>query len=149
MLKKIFVFFIVFTLISSCCSAEVAGDLDGNGSITVEDIAYFMAWFIKGRTTDKSVVVNRAKELYPNATGPVVRLPDPAKDNFFGKDSVSLNDIAILMAFFMKGRTSDFSAVQIQANNLYSGTDFVSKLPGTPIGDSSFTTTITGITTDP
>jgi hypothetical protein len=149
MLKKIALIFIALILIHPCLAVELSGDLDGNGTITLEDIAYFMGWFMKGRPSDPTVIVEAAEGLYPSATGPITRIPDPEKEDFFGKSSLSLNDIAIAMAYFMKGRTTDFSAVETQANNLYPGTDFVSKLPGTPIGTASFTTTITGITTDP
>jgi hypothetical protein len=148
-MKKIFLLLMVFAFLSPVLHAELAGDLDGDGTITLNDIAYFMAWFMKGRTTDQALVVSTATSLYSSATGPIVRLPDASKDNFYGDNSISLNDIAIMMAYFMKGRTTDFSVVQSQAIQLYSTADFVSKLPGTPIGDSSFTTTITGITTDP
>lgn len=130
-------------------TADLAGDLDGNGSVTLEDIAYTMAWFLKGRTSDKQLVVTTATGLYANATGPVVRLPDTASDSFFGGNIVDLNDIAIMMAYFLKGRSTDFETVRSQAISLYQSANVIYKLPGTPVGDSTVPVTVTGIQVDP
>jgi len=140
---------IVLLFTPAISQAETAGDFDGNGIINLEDVAYFMAWFIKGRTSDTTVVVNAAKQLYAPADGPIVRLPSLAKDSFAGGSSLNLNDIAIMMGYFVKGRSTDFSVVLSAAVSLYSEVSFVSKLPGTPLGSSSFSTTITGIEADP
>jgi len=148
MLKKIAVVFLFLSLAFPCFSST-AGDLDGNGYVDLKDIAYFMAWFLKGGTTSKDTVVSTATSLYAPAKGPIVRLPDPAYDNFAGGGSVGMKDIEIMMAFFIKGGSTDFSVVRQQAISLYSSSDSLYKLPGTPVGDSTVPVSITGIQVDP
>lgn len=142
--------FIVLVLIAVPfkSSAAVAGDFDGNGSVTLEDIAYYMAWFTEGGTPDKQLIAVVASSLYRNATGPVVRLPDPSYDNFFGDNSIGLKDIAIMMAWFTEGASSDFNVVLSQAAILYPPANSIYKLPATPIGSSTVPVSITGIQPD-
>ncbi|HNX75916.1 MAG TPA: hypothetical protein PLM07_01340 [Candidatus Rifleibacterium sp.] len=148
MLKKIIIAFLFFSLVLPCFSAT-SGDLDGNGYVDFKDIAYFMGWFLKGGTTNKETVVSAASSLYSNAKGPIVRLPDPAYDNFAGENYVGMKDIAIMMASFLKGGSSDFGVVSAQAKSLYPSFESLYKLPGTPVGDSTVPVTITGIQVDP
>jgi len=147
MLKNTVVVFL-FLLLTFPCFSATSGDLDGNGYVDLNDIAYFMAWFLKGGATNKDTVVSTATSLYASAKGPITRLPDPAYDNFAGGDSVGMKDIAIMMAFFIKGGSTDFSVIRQQAISLYSSSDNLYKLPGTPVGDSTVPVTITGIQVD-
>ncbi len=149
MKKNIFLTLIFLFAIISPCSAIVAGDFDGNDLIDMRDIAYFMAWFLKGGTQNKGTVITTAESLYANAKGPIVRLPDPAYDNFYGDSTVNMKDIAIMMAFFLKGGSTDFNTVRLQAISLYANANNVYKLPATKIGDSVIDLTVTGIETDP
>ncbi|NCB39966.1 MAG: hypothetical protein EOM80_14475 [Erysipelotrichia bacterium] len=140
--------FLFFAVLPSVSSAAIAGDFDGSGSVTLEDIAYYMAWFTEGGTTDKQLIALTASGLYKNAKGPVVRLPNLLYDNFFGDNSIGLKDIAIMMAWFTEGASLDFSVVLDQAVILYPPANNIYKLPATPIGDSTVPVTITGIQPD-
>lgn len=149
MCKSLFVLIVLLLVgVPSISFAVVAGDFDGNGSVTLEDIAYYMAWFTEAGTTDKQLIASVASSLYKNAKGPVVRLPDALYDNFFGDNSIGLKDIAIMMAWFTEGASSDFNVILNQAVILYPPANNIYKLPATPIGDSTVPVTITGIQPD-
>lgn len=148
MKRTVCILFAVFLLVPSLSFAIVAGDLDGNNSVTLEDVAYFMAWVSIGRPSNTEAVVDAAKGLYANAKGPMTRLPNVAYDNFYGGTSLTLNDVAIMMAWITSGRSGDFGVVRGSAISLYSPADNVYKLPATPLGDSTVPVTITGIQVD-
>ncbi len=146
--KSIILVFCVMVLSVLPCYSATSGDLDGNGYVDMNDIAYFMGWFLKGGTTSKETVVSAASSLYSSAKGPIVRLPDPAYDNFAGDSHVGMKDIAIMMAYFLKGGSSDFGVISAQAKSLYPSFESLYKLPQTPVGDSTVPVTITGIQVD-
>lgn len=149
-MMRIFVFF--FVLVNMCVSCLaggiIAGDFDGDGQVTLKDIAYYMAWISKNRTTNVDSVLTEATRLYAPATGPIVRLPSAASDAFTGNDLPGLSDVAIMMGWISKNRTNNFNVVLTESAALFSGVKNIYKLPATPVGDSSFSTTIDGITAD-
>jgi hypothetical protein len=149
-MKKVFVFTLAFMLfIAGTLRAENAFNFDSNSEVDLADLIYFISWLQAEKTTNSTTVVNRATEIYSLAQGPLTRVPDDVKDDLDGDGVADLNDLILMIAWLQAEKTTSFSTVVARAKEIYSNVDFLSKLPGTPIGDSSFTTTITGITTDP
>lgn len=145
-MKKLSVFLFFLLLCASSGAAEIAGDFDGDQEITLKDVAYALAYALDNSLT-LTTLPGSADNIYSKATGPVSRLPDTVKDNFDSNDGFGLGDVAALLAFYLASDKS-FSAVETSTVTIYSKASSLYKLPGTPIGDSSFSTTITGIQTD-
>ncbi|HOI90901.1 MAG TPA: hypothetical protein PLK28_10350 [Candidatus Rifleibacterium sp.] len=147
-MKKFCMLLLLVFLNSFCYGADLAGDFDGNGRVTIEDVAYFMAWLASNRTNNLKLIADEAYKLYAKAVGPVVRAPSAQYDNFAGGTTAGLKDIAIVMGWLSENRSSDFGIVRSSAKSLYDPTDYIYKLPGTPVGDSTVPVTITGIQVD-
>lgn len=153
-LKIAYLLVLLFLFISLTVSAEQVCDFDGNNTVDLKDVAYLLAWYQSGGSAvspSKTLVTAVASELLSAATGPLTRLPSESVDDLSGDGLIDLNDVALMLAWYQSGgqSNSSFSLVESIAQELLSSANFISKFPGTPIGDSSFTTTITGITTDP
>lgn len=146
---KKFLIFLLFTLVcSNFAFAEVAFNFDNNDSIDLNDLIYFISWLQADKTTNSTTVLGRAQEIYSPAQGPLVRLPDNSKEDLDGNGVADLKDLILMIAWLQADKTSSFSTVEGRAKEIYSTVDNLYKLPGTPIGDSTFSTTITGIKTD-
>ncbi len=148
-MKRFYVLILFVFLNPFCYGADIAGDFDGNGRVTIEDVAYFMAWLANNRTSNLKLIADEAYKLYSKAVGPVVRVPSAQYDNFSGGTTAGLKDIAIVMGWLSVNRSSDFGIVRGSAKSLYDPADYIYKLPGTPLGDSTVPVTITGIQIDP
>jgi hypothetical protein len=141
-------------------SAEVAFDLDGNSALDDKDLAIMIGWKqlvnagVSAGSITTDVVLGVASQILSSVTV-VSRIPDVAKDNLSTESTAALDDedIAYFISFKQlenAGITSfTFANVETIASQLITLTNNLGKLPGTPLGDSTFTTTITGITTDP
>jgi hypothetical protein len=141
--------FIVVFLVLLCCqvsSAAMSGDFDGDNFVTLKDIAYGLAFYLNSSATT-ATLPGYADDFYAQATGPVSRLPDGIIDDFNGDAGFGLGDIAVMLAHYLSS-SKVFDSVESAANGYFSRTGALYKLPGTPTGDSSFSTTITGIQTD-
>jgi len=113
-------------------SAGKRGDLTGDGICNMSDIAVYMAWFLKGGTTSKETVKLQAESLYPSGKPiSVANLPSATADDFNSDGVCNMSDIAYYMSWFLKGGTSDTTAVNTQAKSLYGSlVGSVSNLPG-------------------
>lgn len=141
-------------------SAEVAFDFDGNSTLDDKDLAIMIGWKqlvnagVSAGDITTDVVRGVAGQILSSVTS-VARIPDVTKDNLSTEGTAALDDedIAYFISFKQlenAGLTSfSFANVETIASQLITLTNNLGKFPGTPLGDSSFTTTITGITTDP
>ena len=150
-MKKVLYFILALFLFFSASvqAEESAFNFDNNSELDLADLIYFISWLQAEKTTDSNTIVARATEIYSLAQGPLSRVPDDIKDDLDADGVASLNDLILMIAWLQAEKTTDFSVVEGRAKEIYSSVGSLSKLPGTPIGTASFTTTITGITTDP
>lgn len=141
-------------------AAEIAFDFDGSSSLDDKDLAIMIGWKqlvnagVASNLITTSVVLSSAQQILSSVTT-VSRLPDVNKDNLSTEGTAALDDqdLAYFISFKQlqnAGLTSfTFANVESVAGQLITLSTNLGKLPGTAIGDSSFTTTITGITADP
>ncbi|MBF0548097.1 MAG: SUMF1/EgtB/PvdO family nonheme iron enzyme [Candidatus Riflebacteria bacterium] len=71
--------------------STVADDLNNDGVVDTSDVAFAMAWVQVGRLSSPSLVLQRALEIYPLATGSVVYLPGEALPDLTGVLKVPLS----------------------------------------------------------
>ncbi|MBF0548096.1 MAG: SUMF1/EgtB/PvdO family nonheme iron enzyme [Candidatus Riflebacteria bacterium] len=71
--------------------AALADDLNNDGIVDTSDVALAMAWVQIGRLSSPSLVLQRALEIYPLATGTLVHFPDEALPYLTGVLKVSLS----------------------------------------------------------
>jgi hypothetical protein len=101
---------------------------------------------------------NKARNITGKNTLNVSRLPDgqdKLEDSLV--NNLSNTDLFLFAAYqkvkseaLLGEVTLNFTSVEEKAQSITDDTTIrLGKLPGTPIGTASFTTTITGITTDP
>ncbi|OGK08200.1 MAG: hypothetical protein A2W80_11415 [Candidatus Riflebacteria bacterium GWC2_50_8] len=160
-MKKTLLLLFVF-LLGSCVSsfAEIAFDFDNSNSLDDKDLAIFIGWkqlinagVLSSQITN-DMVLQVANPILSSVTA-VSRLPALVKDNLSNEatDVLDDQDIAFFIAYnqlIFAGVTNfSFSNVEAVAANLIAPTANLGKFPGTPIGSSSFSTTITGIVADP
>ncbi len=129
-------------------AADVACDFDGDKLITSKDSAILTAWLNLRRSDDVVAVQSRARLLYGSDLT-VVRLPSDTDKIEDASTIVGSTDKSLLVAYLNLRKTSDFASVQERANLLLGKVVRLSKLPGSPIGDSTVPVTITGIQVDP
>ncbi len=163
-MKKLILFVLVLVCSTSVLFAEaVVCNFSSDELISSDDAAILLAWRTEYNifklNPNKIVTIenvqNRASVILKRDVL-VSRLPDLSYDVLSDHSGeIVSDDIAYLLAFIteqniatLKKQAVDFSNVETRAQNIISLTYSLSKLPGTPIGDSSFTTTITGIQTD-
>lgn len=147
-MKRIWLLFLFLSLpVLPLFSAE-SFNFDDQAEVDLRDLIYFISWIQSGYSTNPETIVGRAKEIYPDAQGPLVRRPDNSKDDLNGDGIADLKDMIMMIAWIQASKTNNFSTIEARALEILSNAGRLSKLPGTPIGDSSFSTTITGIQTD-
>jgi len=160
-MKKVLLFLFIL-LLGSCGSsfAETTFDFDNSNSLDDKDLAIFIGWKqlvnagVSSSQITTDMVLQVAKPILSSVTA-VSRLPDLTKDNLSDEAINALDDqdIAFFIAYnqlIFAGVTNfSFSNVESVAANLIAPTANLGKFPGTPIGGSSFSTTITGIEADP
>ncbi len=162
-LRNVSILALVMLVVSFSCYGKVVCDFDGDNSIKTSDAAILLAWIIESNykikdpgylVTESNVQIRAENMLDTNVV--VSRLPDSEDLLADSNGDLSLTDAAYLLAFIVEnnfaiktGGVVRFDSVSIRAAGILSLSASLSKLPGTPIGDSSFSTTITGITTDP
>lgn len=141
-------------------SAEVAFDFDGSNTLDDKDLAIMIGWKqlvnagVPSASITTTVVLGVAQKILASVSS-VSRLPDTAKDNLSTEGTAALDDQDL--AYFISYNqlknagvtTFTFSSIETVASKLITLTTGLGKLPGTAIGDSTFSTTITGITADP
>lgn len=159
-----FFFLLVFLVISPGLlqAAALTCNFDDDENINSKDTAIIMAWRTEyNLATFKNVEV-KLEDVEKRASSilsqniVVSRLPNQVRDKLADEDKIiSTGDIVYLMAYVVEKNIADFkkipvsfSNVEFRAQSSYSNLAPLSKLPGTPIGDSGFSTTITGIQTD-
>lgn len=147
-MKKIVTVVLCLFLVTGFAFAEEAFNFDDKPATDLIDMIYFISWIQSGYSNDSSIVVARATEIYSLAKGPLVRLPNNVKDDLNGDNVADLKDLIMMIAWIQASNTTNFNTVEARALEILSTAGSLSKLPGTPIGDSSFSTTITGIQTD-
>lgn len=154
----------VFCLLANpaYCST-LACDFNNDSNITDADLFILFAYQqIKAKaslgkaTLDIPTVQSQARSLLGDQTLTVSRLPSNIDDleNLLSSD-VADNDLFILFAFqqirakaALKKATLDFPTVEAQVESLLKKKVGIGKFPGTPTGDSSFSSTISGIESD-
>jgi hypothetical protein len=160
--------FFILLLMNFCFPAAYGAgyvcDFDADNSANDNDLIIMLAYLqTKGLaevgigSLDISTVQTSARNLLGNQSLTVARLPDSNDDlENLSTAEVGDNDLIIFLAYLQtKGLaevgigTLNFSSVEDSASQLLSKTVGLGKFPETPIGTASFTTTITGITTDP
>lgn len=161
-MKKFLVLLFLFFGFSANAQSLVVCNFNDDNAVNTDDAAILIAWrtensfFIKtGTPVTIANVEKRASDMM-GKTISVARLPDPVKDRLSDQNTgIQIDDIAYLLAFITEnsfaiktGTSVVFNSVATRASNIISLSYSLSKLPGTPIGDSSFSTTITGIQTD-
>lgn len=129
--------------------AQSVFNFDVSSSVDIKDLVYFISWLQAEQTGSVEVVVARAKEIFPEASGPLTRLPSLAYEDINDDGLVDVKDLVLFIAWLQAEQTSVFSVVENRALEIYSTVGRLSKLPGTPIGDSKVPITITGIQVDP
>lgn len=131
-------------------AADKVGDFDRDGVVSINDVVYELAWIQSGRPTDTVLVVNRAKEIYASAVGPISRIPDEVTDDV-SDSGVNIDDVVFMLAWIQSGKTSDSSVVETRAAEIMASvsSNYLSKSPEMEIGSSTVPVTITGIQTDP
>lgn len=111
--------FVVLKNVDGAASG-MSGDLNGDNVCNLTDIAIYMAWFTKSRTTDMTIVKTTAEGLYPAGAPITVKyLPSASCEDYSGNGTLNLDDISLYMAWFMKSRTTDAGVVNTQAGTLY------------------------------
>lgn len=140
------------TLLCLCPSvlsaADVVCDFDGDTMITSKDSAILTAWLNLRRYNDVAAVQARARLLYGSDLT-VVRLPTTFDKLEDAATIVGSTDKSLLTAYLNLRKISDFTSVQERAKLLLGEVVRLSKLPGSPVGDSTVPVTITGIQVDP
>jgi hypothetical protein len=166
MKKKIFLIFAFFIFISVCqLDASSIGDFNEDGLIDDKDVVVMFSFNqIKAlsdsgfATLSLETVQDNARSTLGDDSFSIIRLPDPVLDdlNSDGKNFLDDEDVVFLFSFNQIKSLSDsgfasltFANVENNASGILGKTVSLGKFPGTPIGTASFTTTITGITTDP
>lgn len=159
-MKKVLFVSLVLLLSCSVLFAETAFDFDNSSSLDDKDLAIFIGWkqlVNAGVSTSQittDLVLQAAKPILTSVST-VSRLPELAKDNLSNEATNALDDqdIAFFIAYnqlvFAGVSNFTFTNVETVAGNLITLTTKLGKFPGTPIGDSSFSSTITGIQVDP
>lgn len=135
-------------MVSCLAYSEEAFNFDDKPSTDLIDMIYFISWIQSGYSNNQATVVARATEIYSPATGPLLRLPDNSKDDLNGDNVADLKDLILMIAWIQANSSTSFNTVEARALEILNSVGSLSKLPGTPIGDSTFSTTITGIQTD-
>ncbi|MBF0548657.1 MAG: SUMF1/EgtB/PvdO family nonheme iron enzyme [Candidatus Riflebacteria bacterium] len=107
------------------------GDFNRDGIMNTVDIAYMLAWIQTNRSSDTTLVENKALEIYPRATGIITNLPEVPYDDFNDDGKIDTSDVAIMMAWIQVGKFRDTSLVLGRAKELYSLTSgSVVRFPG-------------------
>jgi hypothetical protein len=161
--KSFLLFLMIICSVSMVYGAEYVCDFNGDDTANDTDLIVLLAYIqTKGlaeldiATLDIATVQASARSLLGDQTLVVSRLPDSNDDleNSVPGD-IGDNDLIIFLAYLQtKGLaeldivTLDFSSVEDSASGLLGKAVGLGKFPGTPIGDSSFTTTITDIDPD-
>jgi hypothetical protein len=148
-MKKLLIILILvaFYAPAICIGSDLSCDFDSDQNITSSDIAILAAWIQSRKSDDKQFVQDLARSYI--STVVVDRLPGNTDKLEDSVENIGTNDLGFLAAYLQTRKSTDFSFVESMAYSIMSKSLDLSKLPGTPIGTASFTTTITGITTDP
>jgi len=158
-MKKVLFVFLVLVLCGTVSFAETAFDFDNSSSLDDKDLAIFIAWKqlvnagVDSSQITTALVLQAAKPILTSVST-VSRLPDLARDNLSNESTNALDDqdIAYFIAYnqlvFANAPNFTFTDVETVAGNLLTLTTKLGKFPGTPIGDSTFSTTVTGIQVD-
>lgn len=128
--------------------AQNSFNFDTASDVDIKDLIYYISWLQAEKTSNVSTVVARAMEIYPAASGPLSRLPDVSSDDLNGDGVADIKDLIFMIAWMQAEKISDFTVVENRALEIWNGVGSLSKLPGTPIGDSTVPVTITGIQVD-
>lgn len=134
-------------LCSTSWAADKVGDFDGDTDIDINDVAYELAWISARDQSDKVKIAQSATVLVTSATGPVKRLPTSV-DDVSGDDIIDINDAVYTLSWISARNQNDFTSIETSAKTLYPVTGYMSKAPGTEIGESSMTFEIASITPD-
>ncbi len=148
-MKKIVLTFVLMALLTNSLFAEETFKFGTATSIELKDLIYFISWLQADKTDSTTTVLARAQEIYTSASGPLSRLPANLKDDLNGDGVADIKDLIFMIAWWQADKTNDFAVVEARAKEIMSSLSGLSKLPGTPLGSSSFSTTITGIVADP
>lgn len=148
-MRKIISFLLLLVVMSSIASAEVTFKFDTETEIGLKDLIYYISWMQADKTESTTIILARAQEIMPSASGPLSRFPGDLKDDLNGDDVADIKDLVFMIAWWQADKTTDFSIVEARAKEIMASINGLYKLPGTPIGSSSFSTTITGIVADP
>lgn len=108
-------------------------DFNNDGSYTTEDVAIFAAWLQTRKSSDKTLVRDRARSILGSTTLEVVYLPISSADDLNNDGLVLTDDLAIAVAYIQTRKSSDFSVISARARTIVGslGNTSPSKLPGT------------------
>ncbi|GAB4273725.1 MAG: hypothetical protein Kow0029_13550 [Candidatus Rifleibacteriota bacterium] len=157
---KKFALFVLFVVLLGGLPvyAEVSFDFDGNSTLDDRDLAIMIGWKqlvnagVDTSLITTSAVQSVASQILSSVTT-VSRLPDVEKDNLSTESTAVLDDqdIAYFISYkqLVNAGVTNFSFANVEsvASQLINLTTNLGKFPGTTIGNSTLTTTITGITT--
>ncbi len=112
-------------------ASSMRSDFDGDGAVALNDVVYLLAWYQTGKSTDKTAIANRAKEILASAAGPVVNVPADITDDVNGDGKADLNDIVLTLAWYQAGKSNDATVVKSRASEILSSvTGTVTSFPG-------------------
>lgn len=100
-------------------SSGLRCDFNGDTTIDISDLVYQIAWMQADKTTDKTVVENRAKEIYANIKGPLTVLPTDVIEDLNGNLSVDINDLIMFIAWLQADGSDDSTLVTNRAKEIY------------------------------
>lgn len=106
-------------------------DFNNDGSYTTDDVAIFAAWLQTRKSSDKTLVRDRARAILGNNTLEVVYLPVNV-DDLNSDGSITTNDLAIAVAYLQTRKSNDFAVISTRASAIVGSSSNVTpnKLPG-------------------
>lgn len=148
MMIRLFCLALLCLLPSVLSAADVVCDFDGDKLITSRDSAILTAWLKLRRPNDLAAVESRARLLSGSSDLTVARLPSNIDKIEDASTIVGSADKSLLVAYLNLRKTSNFASVLERAKLLLGTAVRLSKLPGSPIGDSTVPVKVEGIQVD-
>lgn len=107
-------------------------DFNNDGVVDNDDLVILIAWLQTGRSSNKDLVLERAKEISSSVKGPIEFLPDADLDDLTGDGSILVDDLVILFSWLQLERTDENLRVNDRAAEIMEGVSAVN-LPGESI----------------
>lgn len=106
-------------------------DFNNDGGYTTDDVAIFAAWLQTRKSSDKTLVRDRARAILGNTTLEVVYLPINV-DDLNADGLITTDDLAIAVAYLQTRKSNDFTVISTRASAIVGNIGNVtpSELPG-------------------